>query len=485
MKSESTSSALVFKLLERFSVKAIGLFVNIILARLLLPEDYGLLAVVNVFINLGQTFVQSGMGTSLVQNQTTKEDDYSTVFFLSFGTAVLMMGLLFFSAPLIAHFYNAPTLIAPLRVMSFSLLFASLNCILTARLQRAMQFKSIMKSNLFSSIVSGISGIVAACCGLGIWALVIHHFSQVLAVSLSMTFLTRWRPHRVFSLSRAKIFFGYGWKLLISSLVCSLYYDIRSLIIGKRYSTTDLAYYNKAQQYPDLFAKTISDSFKSVSLPVLSRAQASPERVQQLLFRSISVCMFMIAPILLGLAAVADTMIPVLLTDKWTPCIPYLQIFCIGNLSIPLLTPNLSLLMASGDGKRFMNTEIVRRIVMIATLMITVFVFDSVFAIAVGYAIGYWLDAIIVTCATQKYSHTNIFSQILHVWKSILAAGIMAVIVYMSGHFLASIPVIWRLLLQLFIGVLVYLLFSILLRNTTFYTILHRVRRFLKHKSRS
>lgn len=482
MSSESNTSSFIFKFVERFAVKAIGLVVNIMLARLLMPDDYGLLAIVNVFVNLAHTFVQTGMGTSLVQNQTTKEDDYSTVFFLSFGSALFFTVLLFLLAPVIASLYHTDAIIWPLRVMAFSLLFSSFNVIQTAKLQRAMKFKTIMQCNLISSIVSGAAGILSAWLGLGIWALVIHSFSHVIVVSLCMYVLTKWRPHRVFSLERAKIFFGFGWKLLASGLICSLYYDIRALIIGYRYSTTDLAYYNKAQQYPDLFARTMNDSVRSVSLPIMSRAQDSREELVRLLVKTQGLTMFLIAPTLLGLASVADTLIPVLLTDKWLACIPYMIIFCLGNLSIPLVATNTSLLTASGNSGLYMKVEIIRRVVMLATLLITVFVFDSVMAIAIGYAIGYWLDALIVVTIVRPYTGVGLLQQLAHSWKTLLASAVMAVIVYGLNLLFAPLSPVLRLVLQILAGVMIFFGISLLLRNEILLSALQKARRFLRKK---
>ena len=227
-------SSLVFKFVERLAVKGIGLVIGIILARLLAPELFGLVAIISVFINLAQTFVQSGLGTALVQNRTADEKDYSTVFYLSTGIAVLMIAVLFAIAPLVGRYYDNAALIWPLRVYSFSLLFGALNSVQNAKLQREMQFRVMMRCNLIATIISGAIGVAAAFLGAGLWALVIYYFSNQVIVAVCMLVAQRWYPKWMFSVKRAKELFGFGWKMLVSALLCSLYNDIRSLIIGKK-----------------------------------------------------------------------------------------------------------------------------------------------------------------------------------------------------------------------------------------------------------
>ncbi len=463
MNQDRVASSFIFKFIERLAVKGIGLVISVLLARMLDPEVFGLLAIINVFVNLAQTFVQTGLGTALVQNRTTREDDYSTVFYLSFGIAAVLTAALWVAAPFIGSYYQSDLLVWPLRVMGLSLLFAAFNSVQTAKLQREMRFKVMMHCNLLATVISGALGLAAAWLGWGLWALVVYHLSHVVAVSLCMLAVEKWLPRWVFSWQRAKVFFGYGWKLLASGLLCSLYYDIRALIVGKRYSTADLAYYNKAQQYPDLIARTLNESIQAVMLPVMASAQEDQERLNRILLRSISSAMFVVVPSMLGLAAVSDTLIPLLLTDKWAACVPLLKIFCLGNLMIPLQSSNLSLLKATGRSDVYMKTEIVRRVVMIATLLVTVFVFDSVTAIAIGYAAGYWLDAWIIVAQVKKLTGVGFARQLAACWKTFLAAALMAAAVYPLG--LLPLGGVAKLAVQVIAGVAVYGLTCLLTKN--------------------
>lgn len=456
-------TSVVFKFIERLAVKGLGLVISIVMARLLAPEVFGLVAIINVFANLAQVFVQSGLGTALVQNRSTEEDDYSTVFYLSMAIAVLMILILWVSAPVVAAYYENNLLIWPLRVYAFSLLFGALNSVQNAKLQREMKFRTMMLCNLIATVISGAVGVTAAFLGAGLWALIIYNFSNTAIVSVCMMVIQKWRPRPVFSISRAKELFGFGWKMLVSGLLCSLYYDIRALIIGKKYSTADLAYYTKGQLYPDLVEKTVNESIQSVMLPVLSSMQDDKEQMNRAVMKTIAVAMFGVVPAMLGLASVSDTLIPLLLTDKWLASIPLLCIFCIGNILGPIQSTNLRLLMATGRSDLYMRVEMIRRVVMIATLLVTVFVFDSVLAIAIGYAAGYWLDAWIIAMYVKRLTGLGFLKQLSVTWKS-FAAGIVMVVAVRCIALVPCIAVL-KLLLEIGVGAAVYIGVSALLRS--------------------
>ena len=483
MNQGKVASSFAFKFFERFSVKAIGLVINILLARLLAPEVFGLLALMMVFVNLANTFVQSGFGVALVQNKTTKDEDYSTVFYVVFGVAVFFTTILFLIAPFIARYYNNDILTWPFRILSFSLLFGAFNSIQTAKLQREMRFKPMMYCNVIATVLSGIVGVISAYQGAGLWALVIYNLAHSVAVSFIMLFVAKWYPKFVFSPSRALVFFSFGWKMLVSGLLCSLYYDIRSLIIGRRYSTADLAYYNKGQQYPDLVEKTIDDSLQAVMLPVLSREQDSKEALQQGMLRAISITMFGVSPAMFGLAAIAKTMVPLLLTEKWNACIPLLMILCIGYMAGPRLSSNLSVLKATGRSDLYMKVEVIRRIAMVVILLVTLLVFDSVMAITISFSLGFWLDAYITIVSSKRIIGVGWWKQLEKIWKSFVAGGIMFLAVYSINSLAMHLFI--KLILQIIVGVLAYLLVSLLLKNEVLMSGKDMLLRFLNKKKGS
>ena len=481
MNQKKVVSSLAIRFFERFAAKAIGLVISILLARLLEPDVFGLLALIMVFVNLANTFVQSGFGTALVQNKTTKEDDYSTVFFVQLTIAAFFTALIFFAAPAIAQYYGKDELMWPLRVLSFTVLFSAFNSIQVAKLQREMRFKQMMYCNLISTVISGTIGVISAYRGAGLWALVIYNSSYTVMSSMIMLFIAKWHPRLVFSLGRARVFFSFGWKILISGLLCSLYYDIRAIIIGRRYSTVDLAYYNKGQQYPELIERTIDEVIQSVMLPVMSQAQDSKEELEKILLRAVSISAFGVVPAMFGLAAVAKTMIPMLLTEKWMACIPFLTVFCLGSLAGPFQAPNLILIKAMGRSDIYMKVEVIRRIILVSILLLTVLVFDSPMAIAAGFSVGFWLDTSIAVLAVKKLTGVSCLKQVLQTWKSFVAGAIMFAAVYPMN--LLGIHSLARLILQIAVGVLVYFLVLLILKNEILVMGKDMVFGFLKNKN--
>lgn len=463
MDSNKVISSFAFKFIERLMVKAIGLIISVLLARMLVPEIFGFIAIINVFINLAITFVQSGLSTSLVQNKKVDNEDYSTVFWVSLLISIVMIAIIYIVAPFISDYYGDEILTKPLRVFSFSLVFGALNSVQTAKMQREMQFRNMMFCNLFATVLSGVLGVISAYMGLGIWALIVYYFSSILLTTITMAWVGHWHPTFVFSTKQAKIHFDFGWKMLISSLMTSLYNDLNSLIIGKKFSTSDLAYYNRGQQFPEVLANTVDVSVQSVVLPLMAKKQDNINELKKILYRTITVSMFLVSPIMMGMVAVANTMIPLLLTEKWNSCIPLMQIFCIANVSLPLRTSCLSIIKAMGRSDVYMKLEAVRRLVMLIVLAITVLFFHSVTVIALGFAISAWIDAWIICSATKKLIQISWREQIFEIWKSIFACAVMSIVVYMMNYFETN--KILLLFLQTVVGFLIYFGISILIKN--------------------
>jgi len=482
MEQRKVISALLYKFIERLAVKGIGLVISVLLARLIAPETFGLLAIITVFVNIAQAFVQSGLGMALVQNRTTKEEDYSTVFLFSIVMALVLVVGLYFIAPAVAWLYHDTVLIWPLRILSLSLLFGALNSVQNAKLQREMRFSIMMRCNLASTVVSGVAGVVAAYLGAGIWALVIYSLLN----SIIATFLTgiagKWHPRLQFSMERMRTFWGFGWKMLVSGLLCTIYNDVRTLIVGKKYSTTDLAYYNRGYQFPEIIATTLDNSVQTVMLPVMAAEQDAREKFNKILLRALSMSMFIVAPVMLGLGSVARTFIPLLLTEKWVQSVRLMVVFCFSFLTVPVMMTNLTALKAMGRSDIYMKTEGVRRVVMLAVLLTSVFLFDSVMAIAIGFLISSFIDILIIIEAVKKQTGVGFKEQTLALWKSLASAGIMAVVVFAMNRLV--IPAIIRLLLQVAAGCAIYILCSIVLKNEAYLYGLRTLKKLMSKKTR-
>ena len=455
-------SSLIFKSIERFSVKGLGLIVSIVLARLLSPDEFGQVAIITVFVNLCFTFVESGLNTALIQSKKVDKVDYSTVFYISFAVALLLAGVLVIIAPLIGRLYDNSALVLPLQVYSASLLVSAYHSIQTAKLQKEMKFKLILYTSLASTFLAGAIGIIMAYKGAGIWSLIGYYFSYNIINVLMVLVLDRWMPCLKFSVRRAKELFSYGWKMLVSGLLCTLYADIRTLIIGKMFSENKLGYYNRGQQFPVLVSGTVETTIYSVVFPAMSKVQDNSTDVVRLMRNSSKIGSFILMPLQAGLCATAAPLISFLLTDKWLPAVPFMQIICIGGTSIAISVAGLTAIKSIGRSDVYMKLEAVRRAAMIGVLMISVFAFRTVEAIAWGYAISAWIDIAIISVPTKRLLGYGLFAQIKDVWKIIFASAAMFGIVFAIGF--VSLPAWALLLIQIPAGVASYVAICLVIK---------------------
>ncbi len=318
---------LFWKLLERIGTQGVQFVVQIILARLLLPSDYGTFALIIVFVSLANVFIFSSFNTALIQKKDANETDYSSVFYLSLLVAVLLYGILFLIAPYVAAFYDQPLLIPVLRVLAITLFMGVFNSIQNAVIARRMEFKKLFYSSLLATIISGTVGISMASLGFGVWALVASQMTNQLFVTIILFVTVQWRPQLLFSLERLKGLFSFGWKLLASSLINTLYNNLYSLIIGKMYNSSMLGFFDRGRQFPELIVANIDGAIQAVMFPVFASQQTETEILKNIVRRTIAVSSFVIFPMMIGLAAVAKPLVIVLLTEKWLPWVPFIQIY--------------------------------------------------------------------------------------------------------------------------------------------------------------
>ena len=455
MNKATIIKSLIYKSLERFSVKGLGFVISILLARLLSPEVFGQIALITVVINLSLAIIEGGLGTALVQNKDVDEGDYSTVFYICMAMSVLITAVVFAGAPLVAGYYKSPALLLPLRVYIFSVFFSSYASILTARMQREMRFK-------------------LAFAGAGLWTLVVYYFSHTVVNCLVMFTAVRWRPRLHFSVDRARVLYGFGWKMLVSSLLCSLYYDLRSLIIGKRFSTEALGYYDRGNQIPFVISSAIDSSVQSVMFPVIAKAQENQSEAAALLRRSLTLSALLVLPAMMGLAAISDTFIRLLLTEKWLPSVAIMEALCVGHAASAMTAPNLVAIKAMGRSDIYMKLEFVRRVAMLLVLLITVFAFDSIMAMAYSFTLSCWLDVLLCSLPNGCLLGYGLKKQLKDVWKTIAAAAVMAVAVWAMG--LLAMPLAIKLLVQLLVGVIVYIMLCWVLKADGFLYALNMIK---------
>ena len=477
-RSQKTLSSFFFKLIESVGNQGIAFIVSLYLARLLDPADYGVLAMLTVFIAVAQVFVQSGLNTALIQRKDVDETDLSSVFYVSFGVAAAFYALLFVLSPWLADFFRMPALKDTLRVMALILLPGSLVSVQTAVVSRQMAFRKLMIASLCATVLSGTVGLIMAKGGAGYWALVAQQMTNQCALAVLLLILVKWRPRRVFRFERVKSHLRFGWKLLVSGLLDTGFTNLRSAVIGKKFSDDALAFFTRGKQFPELVMNAINGSISSVILPVLSEQQSETERMKTTMRRSIMLSSFIVVPMMAGLAAVAQPLILLLLTEKWLPCVPFLQLCCLDFALYPIHTNNLSAINAKGRSDIFLKLEIIKKVYGMVILLISVLCFDSVMAIAWGGVISSVVSAAINAHPNQELINYGCLEQMHDILPTILLSLVMFGVVYAMNAL--ALPTAALLVLQVIAGVMVYGGLSLLFKVESMQFIGQFVKKLLK-----
>lgn len=471
-------SGLVWKLMERFGVQGVQFVLQIILARLLDPEHYGVLSLMVIFTSLANIFVQNGFNTALIQNKDVTEEDYSSVLWVSLCVSIGLYVLLFFCAPWIADFYNMPDIIAPFRVLCLMLIPGAFNSVQLAKISREMNFKQVFKSNVAAIVTSGIVGIVLAYLGAGLWALVAQSLVNVIVVCIVMWFTVKWRPRLVCNFSRIKILFSFGWKLLLSSLLDTLYQDLRSLVIGKKYDSGTLGFYNRGKQFPQFVINAVNGAVQSVMLPAMSEKQDNKKQVKSLMRNSMMFSAYIIFPMMAGLAAVAEPLVVLLLTDKWLPSVPYMQIYCFTFAFSPVHACNLQAINAMGRSDLFLKLEIIKKIYGMIVLAIAVFCFETPIAIAMTGFITTWIGWFVNSYPNKKLLSYSYLEQIMDIIPSLVMALIMCGGVLLIGNI--GLSPFLLLVVEIISGVIIYILLSAIFKPRPYVLIMSKVKEVIK-----
>lgn len=405
--------------------------VNIILARLLAPEEYGLIGIISIFIAISNTVVDSGFKNALIRKQNVTDTDYSTVFYINLTLAVLLSITLFLSAKAIASFFESPDLVALTRVMSSIVIINAFAIVQQARITKVIDFKTQTKVTFIASIGSGIIGIAMAFTGYGVWALVGQQISSKLFSTFLFWVYNRWVPKLVFSWISFKEMWNFGSKLLASSLIDTIWMEIYQVIIGKYYTPTTLGLYTRARQFSDLCSSNLTSIVQRVSYPVLSNIQDDRIRLKFAYQKVIKTTMLPTFVLMLGMAACAKSMIYVLIGSQWLECVPMLQIICTYGMLYPLHALNLNMLQVQGRSDLFLKLEIIKKLIAILPLLLGIFV-DIYLMLAGTLIVGlisYYLNAYY----SGPFLNYSIKEQIIDILPSFGIAISMAVPVYIMG----------------------------------------------------
>lgn len=384
---DMTVSSLFWKLLERCGRAVVELAVQIVMARLLAPEEFGALAIMLVFVNVGNVVVQSGLNTSLVQAEEIDEIDLSTVFWLSFGASAVLFAVVFVAAPAIAGFYAMSHIVWPLRALGILLLVTAFNSVQTAIVQRRLQLRKVFNATIVAVIVSGIAGICVALAGAGLWALVLQQLVYQLANCFVLGLQVKWFPSFVFDGARARKHFGYGWKLLASGLLDQGYQSLSDLIIGKQFSASSLGLVSQGKKYPQAVGSMLDGAIQPVMLSAVSRVQSDVTQVKRLVRRALKTSTFLIVPSMTTFAVAAEPIVGLLLGEKWLPCVPFLQMYCFVYALLPIHTTNLQALNGMGRSDLFLKLELIKKAYGICFILFAAFVLRDVYLMVTMYMI--------------------------------------------------------------------------------------------------
>lgn len=467
-----TISNMIWRFAERSGAQGVALIVSVVLARFLDPDAYGIVALLTVITNILNVFIDSGMGNALIQKKNVDELDYSTVFVFNMVMCITIYMGLFFASPFIANFYGDSSLTSMMRVLGVTLLIAGIKNIQQAYVSRNLLFKKFFYSTLGGTVIAAIIGIWMACEGFGAWALVAQQVINAAIDTLILYITVKWRPHLKFSYIRFKTLFSFGWKLLVSALIDTVYNNVQQLIIGKVYSSSDLALYNQGDKYPKAIVGNINNAIDSVLLPVMSTAQDNTDRMKSMTRRAIKTSTYIMAPIMIGFAFTAKPIVSLLLTDKWIGCVPYLQIFCITYMFYPIHTTNLNAIKAMGRSDMFLKLEVIKKFV--GAISIIVAILYGPLAMAYSVLIISFVSQVINSWPNKRLMGYSYFEQLKDIMPSILLALFMGICTLSAR--LLSLGNVVTIFIQILVGSVIYIIGSYILKLESFLFLLEMIK---------
>lgn len=449
-------TGLFWKFSERICAQFISFIVSIILARLLLPEEYGVVSLIMVFITIANVFVTSGLSSSLIQKKDANEIDFSTVFYCTIIMSILIYIFLFIISKYIAIFYGMPELKLYLRIFSIKILISAYNSMQHAYISRNMMFKKFFFSTIIGTIISGIIGILMAYKGFGAWAIIAQYLSNSLIDTIVLNFTIPWHPKLIFSRKAAKSLVGFGWKVLVTDLLGTLFDNLRSLLIGRFYTSADLAFYNKGQQFPQLIGNNIDTSLTSVLFPAMSNSSDNIEKVKAMTRRSMKISSYIIFPMMAGLIAISKNLVILLLTEKWLDSVIFLKILSISQAMSTISKANIQAMKAIGRSDITLKLEFIKKPIYLIILIYSIKY--GVLAIAVSMMVYSFIGTFINMVPNKRLLNYSSKEQLLDLIPSTLLSILMCIVVFLIG--LLNYNRVVLISIQVLAGILVYIILS-------------------------
>ena len=468
-----------WRFFERCGAQAVTFCVSIILARILKPEVYGVVAIVTVITSILQVFLDGGFSTALIQKKNADDLDFSSVFYFNVFTGLVLYFCLFLLAPKIASFYKMPELIQIVRALGINLIVFSLKSVQQAYVARNLMFKKFFFSTLGGTIGAAFVGIYMALKGYGVWALVVQNLFNMTVDTLILWIVVKWRPIRKFSLTRLKGLIQFGWKMLLSALLDVTYTNLRQLIIGKMYSSSDLAFYNKGNQFPEVIVVNINTSIDSVLLPTMSNQQDDILLLKSMTRRAIKTSSYLIMPMMMGMAVCANSFVSLILTEKWLPCVPYLRIFCFTYSFYTIHTANLNAIKALGRSDIFLKLEIIKKIVGFTILAATIWWGPLIMAYSL--LLTSVLSQVINAWPNKKLLDYSYLEQLKDMLPTIGLTCLMGALVYCISFL--KLNSIITLFIQIASGILIYVVGSKVFHIESFEYIVSIVKSYKRNKN--
>ena len=483
---EQFAKGTAWKLIERFAGRGISLVVSMVLSRILTPDDYGLITLTTVFTNLSEILIDAGFGTALIRKKEIDDGDYSCVFVINCLSSLLLYTILFFSAPLISDYYEKPELIDILRVVSLVLFIQAFATTRNAYVNRNMQFKLAMKCNTVAAVISGVLGICFAYLGFGVWALVFQRLLQQMIITILLFIGVKWHPKFVFNKSKLKSLLGFSAGVVGASLLNYVENCVNSIIIGKHYSVADLGYYDKGNILPEQISLNSFGAMTNVLLPTVSSYQNNIEKLKEVIRKVLKYTSFLMFPIMFGMLMVSREAIVVFFTDKWLQSIPLMRFICIYYIATPLMLIDIQVFFGLGKSGLRVKTEIIRLLFIVTGVILCCFVFKAeIQYLAFANAIAACIGTISTHIGVRKLIGYTIFERIKDTYKSLISTVLMCIVLFaiiMTLNYF-SFPIIMELVIEVLVGIIVYMTSSLLLKNEVLFEILKVIKTRSKRKT--
>lgn len=475
----SLTNSFIWSLAEKAGRYGITLLTSIVLARILGPEEFGVTAIVTVFITLANVFVQNGFGFAIIQKKEATDKEFTFVLLFNVVVSIGIYLFIFIIAPFAEGYYEMDGLATIIRVMSLSVIVAAVGNIQQAYVSRRLEFKKLFISTFSAVMISGIVGVVMALIGCGVWSLVVQHLLYSVVSTIALAVSSDMKMERGVSFSECKDTLSLGWKFLLTSLIMTIGSEIRTLVIGKLYSPTDLAYVNKGQRLANAPMTVVQSSITAVMYPVLAKHQDRTESIRDIVRRFAQVSSFVVFPVLFGMAAVADYLIPLLLTNKWVESVQYVVIYCFIWLLNPIQMAHLQAIKALGKGNILVALEIVKSCVSMGILAISIVIFNSIQAIVIGLLIAETICTLLTCPIGKKLFGYSFGMQIGDIILPLLLSAVMFALVKMVS--LLNINAFLTLILQIIVGIISYVGLSYLLKPKGFNVAIQVAGRYLSN----